>query len=354
MYLFIAKNILNFYIFFEIVLIPTIILITIDGKQPERLQARIYLIIYTITASLPLLIRILFLKNNPSFTLSNIIIIKFNLILLLTIAFLVKIPIYFTHLWLPKAHVEAPLEGSIILAAVLLKLGGYGLIRFLPLSIKSINRINNWIIRISLIGATATRLNCVRQKDLKSLIAYSSVAHIGLVLCGIFSISYIGLIGALIIIIAHGIASSALFFLTNDLYLKFHSRNIILFKNIIIIIPNVSLWWFIFMAINISAPPTINTLSEIIIISRIIFWNNYTPIFIFIISLASASFSIIIFVNISHNKIKILPSFESTQKTYLSLLIHLIPLLILLLKTEIINLFKSSLSKTIICGIINS
>lgn len=98
MYLFIAKNILNFYIFFEIVLIPTIILITIDGKQPERLQARIYLIIYTITASLPLLIRILFLKNNPSFTLSNIIIIKFNLILLLTIAFLVKIPIYFTHL----------------------------------------------------------------------------------------------------------------------------------------------------------------------------------------------------------------------------------------------------------------
>ncbi|TDJ92023.1 hypothetical protein E1923_29295 [Klebsiella pneumoniae] len=96
------------------------------------------------------------------------------------------------------------------------------------------------MIRIRIIGATCTRLNCIRQKDLKSLIAYSSVAHIALVLIRIFTINYIGIIGAIIIIIAHGLSSSALFLLTNDLYFKYHTRNISSFKGLISIIPNIT------------------------------------------------------------------------------------------------------------------
>lgn len=333
---FIISKIINFYILFELVLIPTILLIIIEGKQPERIQARIYLLIYTITASLPLLIRIIFILNNYSFKISLLLIYKFNIIIFLIIAFLVKIPIYFIHLWLPKAHVEAPLEGSIILAAVLLKLGGYGLIRFIPLCIHKINKINIWIIRIRIIGIIATGLNCIRQKDIKSLIAYSSVAHIGLVLIGIFSINKIGIIGAIIIIVAHGLTSSALFFLVNDLYYKYSSRNIISFKGINIISPNINFWWFIFIAANISAPPTINTVREILLLSRVIIWDLKLIIILIIASLFTASFSILLFINISHNKNEILITEDTLQKNYLSLLLHLIPLILFLIKIEII------------------
>lgn len=333
---FIISKIINFYILFELVLIPTILLIIIEGKQPERIQARIYLLIYTITASLPLLIRIIFILNNYSFKISLLLIYKFNIIIFLIIAFLVKIPIYFIHLWLPKAHVEAPLEGSIILAAVLLKLGGYGLIRFIPLCIHKINKINIWIIRIRIIGIISTGLNCIRQKDIKSLIAYSSVAHIGLVLIGIFSINKIGIIGAIIIIVAHGLTSSALFFLVNDLYYKYSSRNIISFKGINIISPNINFWWFIFIAANISAPPTINTVREILLLSRVIIWDLKLIIILIIASLFTASFSILLFINISHNKNEILITEDTLQKNYLSLLLHLIPLILFLIKIEII------------------
>lgn len=350
---FIANNLFNFYIIFELVLIPTLLLITIQGQQPERLQARIYLLIYTILASLPLLVRIIYIKN-PSFIIIILIILKFNLILFITLAFLVKIPIYFSHLWLPKAHVEAPLEGSIILAAVLLKIGGYGLIRIIPLFNKNINKINIWIISISLIGACYTSLNCIQQKDIKELIAYSSVAHIGLVLTGLFSSIKLGLYGAIIIIFAHGLSSSALFLLVTDIYNKYHSRNILNIKGLITIIPNITFWWFIFIAANISAPPSINTIREILLISNLLIWNIYSIIIIILRSFLTTTFSVILFLNIIHNKRQILISKPTNHKIFTSLFIHIIIIIILLIKLEILLYYQSSLNKTITCGVNNS
>jgi len=157
------------------------------------LQAGIYLLFYTLTASLPLLgvlvylyreigtLEFILLRKNLVYGLNSVI-----LFFTLSIAFLVKIPIFFTHLWLPKAHVEAPVSGSMVLAGVLLKLGGYGLLRAIPLIRYSLGCII-YFYGAGLIGIVYVGLMCCRLNDLKALVAYSSVAHIALVICGIFS-----------------------------------------------------------------------------------------------------------------------------------------------------------------------
>lgn len=340
-----ASNIFIFYIWFEASLVPTIALIMIWGYQPERLQARIYLIIYTVTASLPILVALCKIYACSKTTHMPIFIsITFpidypaiRIAWLITLGgFLVKLPIFTTHLWLPKAHVEAPIAGSIILAAILLKLGGYGLLRISYLFSHILKYLSSIIIRVALVGAVVTSLICIRQTDLKSLIAYSSVGHIGLVVAGINSNSNWGMQASLTIIIAHGLRSSALFVIANINYEITSTRRLYITKGLIALIPILTMWWFLFTASNIAAPPTINLLREIILITSIISTTMWRIITLSLVRFFTAAYSIYIFTAINHGTTTTISNslINVKSKDFSLILIHLIPVVILIIKPE--------------------
>jgi len=333
-------NIFIFYLFFEVSLIPTLFLILGWGYQPERLQAGFYLLFYTLFGSLPLLICILYIyiNNNSLFYIifNNLNINYLYLYIGLVFAFLVKIPIFIVHLWLPKAHVEAPISGSIILAGVLLKLGGYGLIRTFRLIQLIGLKINLLWVRISLFGGILISLICFFQTDIKSLIAYSSVAHMRIVIAGIITISFWGIRGSYLLIISHGLCSSGLFCLANIVYERVGRRRIMINKGLINFMPRIALWWFLLRACNIAAPPSINLLREIRLFNRIIGWSNYSILVLILLSFFSAGYTIYLYSYRQHGKFyRSLYGVRTGRiREYLILFLHWLPLLLLIIKRD--------------------
>ena len=207
------------------------------------MQAGLYILLYTLFVSLPIIISIFYLYFKVGSIIFGFIIMEFSLYIFLCIrlVFFIKFPIFLVHLWLPKAHVESPVSGSMVLAGVILKLGGYGLVRLLGIRGGRVINYGLYFLRLGLIGGVYISLICLRQFDIKSLVAYSSVAHIGLVISGILIINLSGIIGSLILILAHGLCSSGLFCLTNIVYERTSSRSLFINKGIINIIPFLSL-----------------------------------------------------------------------------------------------------------------
>jgi len=255
--------------------------------------------------------------------------------------FLVKIPIYLFHLWLPKAHVEAPISGSIILAGVLLKLGGYGLLRIFPYIIIIGVKYNYIWVVIRILGGLVIRLVCLRQLDLKSLIAYSSVAHIGIVLRGLITLILWGLTRSYTLIIAHGLCSSGLFCLANINYERLHRRRLLINKGLINFIPRIAFWWFLLCASNIACPPTINLLGEIGLLNRIIGWSWITIFSLRLLSFFRAAYSIYLFSFTQHGKLSVLLYSYSggLLREYLLLFLHWFPLNLLIIKREVFILW---------------
>nr|YP_009706256.1 NADH dehydrogenase subunit 4 [Conocephalus maculatus]AIW64927.1 NADH dehydrogenase subunit 4 [Conocephalus maculatus] len=330
-----------FYVFFEGTLIPTLFLILGWGYQPERLQAGVYLLFYTLLASLPLLVGLFGIYNcygtlyigflyNVNFTSS-----LFYLCMIL--AFLVKMPMFMVHLWLPKAHVEAPVSGSMILAGVLLKMGGYGLLRVYSMLISLGLKYNFVWIGISLVGGVLVSLVCLRQMDLKALIAYSSVVHMGMVLGGLMTLSTWGISSTYTLMIAHGLCSSGLFALANISYERLGSRSLLINKGLMNFMPSMAMWWFLLSSSNMAAPPSLNLMGEIGLLNSLVAWSSLSMVSLMLLSFFSAAYSLYLYSYSQHGSIYsgIYSCSMGYTREYLMLLLHWLPLNILILKGEL-------------------
>nr|ALO76294.1 NADH deshydrogenase subunit 4 [Sinoxylon sp. SIN01] len=329
-------NILHFFV---VSLIPTLFLILGWGYQPERLQAGLYLFFYTMLASLPMLV-VIFWYNSNFFSLSLVYLTEslseLVIFLCFTMVFFVKMPLFLLHLWLPKAHVEAPVSGSMILAGVMLKLGGYGLMRVLVMFVYLGKSVGSFFISVALVGGVFVSLICLRQSDMKSLIAYSSVAHMGLIVCGLFTFTVWGLLGSLCMMLAHGLCSSGLFCLANINYERLGSRSLMINKGLINLLPTLSLWWFLLCSSNMAAPPSFNLLSEILLLVSVVSWSSITMVMLFLFSFFSASYSLFLYSYTQHGKFYSgVFSFQMGQiREYLLLLLHWLPLNMMFLKSS--------------------
>nr|YP_010933592.1 NADH dehydrogenase subunit 4 [Ptychadena nuerensis]WKT09035.1 NADH dehydrogenase subunit 4 [Ptychadena nuerensis] len=339
---FMSADMMMFFIFFETSLIPTMIIITRWGAQNARFEAGYYFTFYTILGATPLITLFLYyyssfgtLRPSPensmmmwSTTLAHPTLVWLGL----NIAFLVKLPLYGLHLWLPKAHVEAPVAGSMVLAATLLKLGGYGMIRTSTMLEIPLYNTALAFMALALCGIITTSLMCYRLTDLKALIAMSSVSHMNMVVVAALINTPLSFSGATTMMIAHGLTSSALFCLANTLYERTNSRTIIILRGAMVVFPLAGAWWLMFVLMNMAFPPTINFIAEAIIFIAVFNWSNIVFFTMVIVLVLTSGYSLYILAATMRGPfplhVKVPMQFAIREHVLIAL--HLVPAILLI------------------------
>ena len=282
---FTCLDLLGFYVFYECSLIPMFLLIGLGGSRPRKIRAAYMLVIYTLVGSLAMMPCLLLMLSQAGTTHYLVLateswstVRQYVLWWGLFLAFAVKVPMIPLHLWLPEAHVEASTAGSVLLAGVLLKLGSYGFLRFsLPLFPEACAYYGPLVLVLCMMGLVYASLTTLRQVDLKKIVAYSSIAHISMVIIAIFTLSDLGMIAASFLMLAHGVASPALFLLVGSLYDRAHTKALKYLGGAATAMPLYSLLFFIFSLCNMAIPLSPNFVAEFLCLCSV-FAHNWAAL----------------------------------------------------------------------------
>lgn len=337
---FTTLDLFYFYVFFESLLIPMFIMIGVWGARERKIKAAYYFFLYTLFGSLFMLFGVLYLHLTTGST--NYFVILYTVLdqeqqrliwLCFFMAFAVKMPLFPFHIWLPEAHVEAPTVGSMLLASLLLKLGGYGFLRFsLSMLAEGSAYYAPVVFTFSLLGVIYGSLSTIRQIDLKRIIAYSSVAHMNLVMLGLFSNNQQGIEGAVYLMVGHGVVSTALFFCVGVLYDRYHSRLLRYYGGIVTVMPLFVSAFFTFTLANMSFPGTSNFLGELLLFLGVFSRSTVVLLFSTAGIVLSAVYSVWLFNRVSFGTLKTrhIDRFSDLTRREAAILVSLfVPMLVL-------------------------